>query len=370
MNTIIDIKQNNYQNIYRLFFQYDKVSKQQIARFLNLSLPTVVNNIGKLNKEGKIRECGQLESQGGRPAIAYELVKDAHIAIAVEIQNTQIKCAVLNLLGEIMLQKNSEFTFIEEQSYTLTLIQAIDQFITESRYAKSQILGIGLSVQGIAAKDGKSMLYSKAFPSDNFDIPTLDNHFDLPVMLFHDVKCAATAELWKAKYLNDAIYVFISEHLGGAHIINNQIDLGKNGFAGAFEHLQIYDNGNACYCGQKGCLETYCSLSALLQKNESEEQFFAQLRQKDFHYQQRWDIFLTNLAKGLNAVYLLLERDIILGGKIAPYLKDEDLVVLKQKMESYATFPQHDLNISIAQQQSYSTLIGAGLYFIKKGLRK
>ncbi|TNH16927.1 ROK family protein, partial [Testudinibacter sp. TR-2022] len=231
-------------------------------------------------------------------------------------------------------------------------------------YNIERILGVGISIQGIADKNRKSVLYGKILPGTYSCFESLQSYFTIPIMLFHDVRCAAAAELWQVKLIDNAIYVSISEHLGGALIINNQIDFGKKGYSGALEHLQIHHQGRNCYCGQKGCLETYCSLSALLDENETIEQFFKLLRCNNQEIKLRWDCFLDNLALGLNATYLLLERDIILGGDIASYLIDDDIMTLQHKIKKIATFPIDDKFIRIAQQQNNASVIGAGLPLI------
>ncbi|WP_032092375.1 ROK family protein [Necropsobacter rosorum] len=371
MSVIWDVKQSNYQNIYKLFFSYNQLSKPQIARLLNLSLPTVVNNIMELEKEGKIIEQGLLQSEGGRPATAYKLVSDAFVSIGVEIQQKMVKCVVIDLQGHILNQNKAEISFENNLKYIETLYHHIHSFIEYIGYDSERILGIGISVQGIADKNRQTILYGKILSGGYSYLKYLQPYFNMPVMLFHDVKCAATAELWQAKLIDNAIYVSISEHLGGALIINNQIDLGKKGYSGALEHLQIHRRGNSCYCGQKGCLETYCSLSALLKNhNETIEHFFQLLRENDQEVEQRWENFLNNLALGLNTAYLLLERDIILGGDIAPYLVMEDIVRLQSKIEKIATFPIDEDFIRIAQQQNNASAIGAGLPLVIEYLEK
>ncbi|AAU38020.1 ROK family transcriptional regulator [[Mannheimia] succiniciproducens] len=360
----LDIKHTNYRNIYRLFFQYNGLSKPQIVKLLNLSLPTVSNNIGELEAEGKIREGGFFQPQGGRPAIAYQLVENAFISIGVEIQKKNVRCLALNLQGNILAQKDTALYFENEPQYIESLCNIIHTFIRSLGCLYTQILGIGFSIQGIVSKDGQSMLYSRVLPGEHFDVKELQPYFDVPVKLFHDVKCAALTELWFSEQIDNAVYISISEHLGGAIIINNQIDLGKKGYSGALEHLQIHSEGNLCYCGQRGCLETYCSLSALLSPNETIEAFFKALRNKDELVLMRWDAFLEHLAKGLNTVYLLLERDIILGGEIAFYLIPEDLKILQEKILKLSTFPLEGDFIRIATQQKYTSAIGAALPFL------
>lgn len=361
---VLDIKQNNYRNIYQLFFQHGSLSKPQIVKLLGLSLPTVTNNITLLEQEGKIKENGLCQSQGGRPAIAYHLVEDAFISVGIEIQQQKIRCLAVDLQGNTISHNSTKLTYKDNLNYVQTLCRIVNQFIEQLPYQESQILGIGFSIQGITDKQSHAIIYGKLLSCDAFNLDNIQPHFSYPLKLLHDVKCAALAELHSSQKIDNAIYVSISEHLGGAIILNNQIDLGKQGYSGALEHLQIHPNGHQCYCGQTGCLETYCSLSALLLQNETIQQFFNLLRKQDPQVSQRWNTFLENLSLGLNAVYLLLERDIILGGEIAFYLDQQDLSLLQQKIRQKAPFPIEGDFIRIASRCQYPSAVGAALPFI------
>ncbi|MFU2047297.1 ROK family protein [Avibacterium gallinarum] len=362
---LIDIKEKNYRQIYKLFFENGALAKPQIAKTLGLSLPTVVHNINKLLFENKIKEYGLAPSQGGRPATAYTLIPDAFIAIGVEIQQKDIKVLALNLKGKTTALKIFPAPFSNTEKYITEICHHIHSFITEHQYEPQQILGIGISIQGIVNHTGDSILYGRVLDCEKLNIIQIQQHFNVPVKFFHDVKCAAAAELWTVKYIDNAIYVSISEHLGGAIILNNQIDLGKQGYSGALEHLQINPTGKACYCGKKGCLETYCSVSALIAPSESLTQFFTKLEQNDSNTLQRWNNYLDALAQGLNYVYLLLERDIILGGEIAQYLYQTDIIEqLQQRIEKLNPFPIKGQFIRIAEQHNNATAMGAALPFI------
>ena len=369
MSINIDIKQSNYQNIFKLFFFHNCLSKPQIVQLLNLSQPTVINNINQLEKEGKIKECGFEESSGGRPAMLYSLQENVAQTISVEIKQKQIRCAAINLLGKIEVQENYALNFANTQQYIEDLCTIINAFINNNNLNNESILGIGIAVQGIAHKSGKFMLYSKAAFSEYLAAYYIQPHLFQEIRLFHDVKSAALAELWNVKKIDNAIYISISEHLGGAIFINSEINFGKNGYSGALEHLIMDKNGSPCYCGKNGCLETYCSLTALLHKNETLEEFFAEVRANKAEALNRWQEFLKKLAEALNTVYLLLERDFILGGEIAEFLSENDIEFLKADMKHNATFPIEDVGISIAKQRN-STLIGAALPFIKEYLKK
>ena len=54
-------------------------------------------------------------------------------------------------------------------------------------------------------------------------------------------------------------------NLGGGIITNHQIHQGISMHSGTLEHICINPDGPLCYCGSRGCLETYCSANALEQ---------------------------------------------------------------------------------------------------------
>ena len=51
--------------------------------------------------------------------------------------------------------------------------------------------------------------------------------------------------------------------VGGGLIINDQIHNGRTNIAGEWGHHCIRPEGNSCYCGNRGCVETYLSGPAL-----------------------------------------------------------------------------------------------------------
>lgn len=359
----IDIKKNNYKIIYNLFFHNDKLSKQDVANLLNLSLPTVTQNLTKLEKEGLIKKDGLFQSQGGRPAAIYTLCADYVLSIGVEISLKKVKIVAVNLVGETVNIVTHKIVFKNTDEYFREISLYINNFINE-HLADRKILGIGISMQAIATTDGKQIIYGKISGCTNLQINVFQQYLDYPCKFFHDVKCAANREIWSQKNLKDAFYLSIGEHLGGALIIDRKIYLGLNGYSGAIEHIVINPKGKDCYCGKKGCLETYCSLSALLKDDETVSDFFYNLRQNKVGYSKRWQYFLNVLALTINHVHLLLNQKFIIGGNIAPYLLNEDIAYLYNIIKKESTFPLEENFINISHIPKDSVTVGAALPFI------
>ena len=66
--TALDIKQMNRSNIYMLLHRTGGQSRQAIANTLGLSLPTVVQNLTRMQQEGLVRDSGFQGNTGGRRA--------------------------------------------------------------------------------------------------------------------------------------------------------------------------------------------------------------------------------------------------------------------------------------------------------------
>jgi len=75
------IQHSNYSDIYHLLYDNEKLSKQDIADQLSLSLPTVSANLQKLTKQQLIVKNGQLKSTIGRRATAYSI--DPNVTLSV-----------------------------------------------------------------------------------------------------------------------------------------------------------------------------------------------------------------------------------------------------------------------------------------------
>ena len=60
----------------------------------------------------------------------------------------------------------------------------------------------------------------------------------------------------------------IGTGIGGAVIIDGQLQRGHSYSAGEIGHMTINFEGPDCKCGRKGCLETYCSSKAIINRTQ------------------------------------------------------------------------------------------------------
>ena len=90
----------------------------------------------------------------------------------------------------------------------------------------------------------------------------LSQRLDLAVVVENDVNAAALG----ARALDDAeyiAYISIGTGLAAGLVLGGRLRRGAHGAAGEVGHVPVDPRGVACQCGQRGCLETVASGSAL-----------------------------------------------------------------------------------------------------------
>ncbi|KAB8137552.1 ROK family transcriptional regulator [Gracilibacillus oryzae] len=363
--TLKDIKKSNYSAIFQLIYQNGKASKQDIASKLQLSLPTITQNLVRLEKEQLIKKSGQFQSSVGRRATAYAINENARVSLGIAIQKNIVNLLAINLLGDVICKKEIPLAFSTKDKYFQSLSIEVEAFVKEAHIMPEQVLGIGLAVQALTSSDGKTITYGKILDCTGLKIEAISQYLRYPCKFMHDAKCAATTELWMREEIGDAVYLSIGTHLGGAIIINNQIEMGEEGHSGTMEHMTLHSNGPACYCGKNGCMETYCSVSALLNENETIEAFFNGLHEGKNENEQRWNLFLDHLAYSINNIKLVINRKFILGGHLSSYLTDADLDILHKKVADRSAFPSKHPFIQISRSPKQGVPKGAALPFIR-----
>ncbi len=363
--TVSDIKKNNLTLIYNLIYSSGKISKQEIASHLNLSLPTVTQKIVKLEEKGLVIKEGYFESSVGRRAVAYSIRSNARIAIGVGIHQNQVRILSIDLKGEVCGTSRFDIPYANREEYYKEVAYKIKDFILEQNYLLDQILGIGFAIQGLTSVDGQKITYGDTLGYTGLDISAFSRYLNSHCAFFHDAKCAAETELWVNDSISNALYLSVGNHLGGAMIANGKVWMGENGHCGAAEHMQLVPDGRECYCGARGCIETYCSLGALLNPQEKIGDFFEVLRQGDAEHMRRWDEFLNYLSNALNNLHILLDTPVILGGEISHFLVQEDLEKLQDLTTRRVVFSNRENFIQVSLYPKDSISVGAALHYIQ-----
>lgn len=235
-----------------------------LAKELDLSVPTVTKFISEMCEEGYINDYGKLETSGGRHPSIYGLNPESGYFIGVDIKKFAINIGLINFKGDMLeLNMNTPYKFENTQEALERLCDLIKNFIKETEVNKDKIMNICINISGrVNPESGYS--FSMFNFSEQPLAEVLAKKIGFPVCIDNDTRAMTYGEYMKGNVTGEKniIFVNISWGLGIGIIIDGKIYTGKSGFSGEFGHVNAFDNEIICHCGKKGCLETEASGSA------------------------------------------------------------------------------------------------------------
>lgn len=369
--TTMSVRKINRNKVYNYIYQKQSTFKLQIVQDLQMGLSTVSQNLKLLEEEGLIERNGFFDSTGGRKAQAIQIVRTAGISIGIGILRKMIHIAAIDLYGDFVFKETIDFPYIPEAAYYKQLNCYLEEFITKNNLPKDKILGVSIATQGIISSDGESVNYGVLMDNINMKLANFQEYISYPCRLEHDSKAAAYLEAWNHKEISNAAVVILNRNLGGALIINGIVHHGDHMRSGIIEHLCINNGGPLCYCGNRGCLETYCSANALESASEmSIPDFFHKLRNEkgSSTLSQIWDDYLNHLAFAIHNLNIILDSSVIISGYLAPYFTEEDVVYLLSQINQSNPFPLKREQLILGTHGQYTPAAGAALHYVKKFL--
>ena len=364
--TNISVKKINRSKVYQYIYRKKITSKLQIVQDLQMGLSTVSQNLNLLEQDGLIEKNGYFESTGGRKANAIQIVSDFRISIGIGILKNMFHITAVDLYGNTLYTNTIPFPYSNTPDYYKQVTDKIKEFIATNQYDEEKILGVSIATQGITSPDHSTVLYGNIMNNTGMILEDFSRYLPYPCYLEHDSKSAAFLELWKHPELDSAVVFLLNRNLGGAIITNHQIHQGSSMHSGTIEHICINPDGPLCYCGNRGCLETYCSANALEQAaGMNIKDFFSLLREKKSpQLTQIWKDYLHHLAFAMKNINLIIDAPIIISGYLAPYFLEDDIAYLTKHINVSSPFALNKEHIFVGTNGQYTPAIGAALFYV------
>ena len=366
--TTIALKKINRSKIYQYIYRSKLTSKLQIVQELQMGLSTVSQNLNLLENEGLIEKNGYFDSTGGRKANAIQIVSDFRISIGVGILKNMFHITAIDLYGNTVYTDTIPLTYSNTAAYYQQITDKVKDFIDKNQYPENKILGVSIATQGITSPDNTTVIYGNIMNNTGMRLKDFSRHLPYPCHLEHDSKSAAFLELWNHPELDSAVVLLLNRNLGGAIITNHQIHQGRSMHSGTIEHICVNPDGPLCYCGNRGCLETYCSANSLEQASGMTiKEFFPLLREKRSpQLIQIWEDYLKHLAFAMKNLNLVIDAPIIISGYLAPYFTEKDTDYLLEQINSMTPFELEKEQLLVGTHGQYTPAIGAALFYVKE----
>lgn len=247
--------------------------------------------------------------------------------LGIDFGGTNVKFALFN-------EDGSTYKFVVKRLSELKNENGLlENFLEETRNFVSgqKLRSGGLSIKGLVDRQTGRLLEDVGAANDFKGInlrEAFGAKLHLPFAVDNDARSYAMGE-WKfgaGRGMNSVIVMTLGTGVGCAAIINGKLFSSDSPVSGVLGgHLSIDRNGPECPCGNKGCLELYCSASAFekevlsrfpeLKEFENPLKIFCELTDVNPEYKLLLKDFQENLAIGIvNAIHAYGTDKIILGG--------------------------------------------------------
>lgn len=370
--TTSEVRKYNKNRIFRLIYNSNSISRQEIADKLGLSLPTINQNIKLLKEEGLILLEGNFDSTGGRKAQMITVNAAARYAVSVNICPLEIRTSLIDLNGEIKDEISLKTEFATDSEYGVKVSELVENVIKANHISKDNLLGVGITMPGVFNEDNSMIIFSPPLKVKNYKTENITKHIQYDYIVQNDARANAFADYWYSHKnentvrdeLEEKLYLMVSDGVGGACVSNNTIMKGEHNRYGEFGHMTLYPGGKKCMCGRNGCFEGYVSTKNISTDiGMTLDEFFEKVEEKDDKCTRLFDEYLDNLTTGINNLYVIFDRDIIIGGVMSRYLTGyvDDI---KARLVSKFSFDTDGSYFSLSQCTSKRADTGAAIMFL------
>lgn len=188
------------------------------------------------------------------------------VVLGIDIGGTYTKVGLVDRSGKIHFEDQIDTRGYETIEF---FIEALHHHIGESmkKLKKSyQMAGIGVGAPNGNYYSGSIENAPNLAWKGKIDfVPLMEKQFGIPTVVTNDANAAALGEMLfgHANGLQNFLMITLGTGLGSGLVVNGSLIYGHDGFAGELGHVRAVDNGRACGCGKRGCLETYVSATGI-----------------------------------------------------------------------------------------------------------
>lgn len=192
--------------------------------------------------------------------------------IGVDIGGMSVKAGVVDENGKI-LASNRRKTGETAEKIVELLTEQINELLLGLNIKAQDLSGIGIGSPGIVDSENGIVKKSCNLPFTEFNlVKAMRAYFDMPVKLSNDANVAALGEaiFGCAKDCKDSVMFTLGTGVGGGIVINNKLYEGGCSAGAELGHVTLVSGGEPCNCGRRGCIESYCSATALIRQTKEE----------------------------------------------------------------------------------------------------
>ncbi len=295
--------------------------------------------------------------------------------LGLDLGGTNLKMGIFDESGEEQKFRNVPVSEIPDQGGLWQgILETAASFATSHRLS-----GVGLSIKGLVASDGTmcdDIGLAALFRGQNLK-HSLQDRFGLPSRVVNDARAYGWGEykFGSGKGSKVMICLTLGTGVGCSIVSDGKPWMGADPTGGILGgHISIDRNGPECACGNRGCLEGYCSAPALRErivKAHSElvdekdvlASFFSNIRKGEEAYKPVLEAWASDLTLGIVSLVHTCGADLVVIGGGVSESSDVYLPLVRDLVHQRAwTWPRGRTRIETAALDNRAAALGAAFF--------
>ena len=195
------------------------------------------------------------------------------VYIGIDLGGTNIAVGVVSEAGSILAEAGCKTLASRPyQAIVKDMADLVRRVLLKARVSEDEVRSIGIGIPGVVDDQGI------VFNCTNLgwvNVPLraeMQKYIHKPVCIDNDANCAALAEsvAGVSAGCKSSVFITLGTGVGGGIIVNGKLWSGGHGRAGEIGHMCLVPDGVPCTCGRNGCVERYCSGTALIRTAKQE----------------------------------------------------------------------------------------------------
>jgi predicted NBD/HSP70 family sugar kinase len=354
------------------------ITRADLARLTGLTPQAVSNISAELRDAGLIREGNRRQGLRGQPAIELSLEPKGGYAIGLNLGHQTLSGVLVDLAGAVIASNTLP---IEAPVPPLDILvdameAAVEGLLAQALLPRNRLWGVGCGLPGLV-RDGVLTVDTMAMDGERPRYPlaqSLGARLNLPVIAENDARAAAIGErlYGVGREARHFFFLHFGFGIGGGMIVDGEQYRGGSGGAGEIGHMIVKPGGRPCSCGNRGCLEQYCSLFAAAETVSGTERTADQIRPEELsaclsEEEPRFMAWLQEAAQHLRVAIHNIEimydpEIVVIGGGLPKQVLDRLVSLTHPLLPSVYPDARRTLpRLSVATAQNMPALGAAAL---------
>ena len=308
-------------------------------------------------------------------------------AIGIDVGGTNLAVGVVDEQGRILAESSRPTGVGRPYEEIIADMAACGlEAVEKAGLILDEVDRIGVGIPGVANKEGV-VIFCTNMGWHNVPLTQeMQKHINKPVYIDNDATVAALAEsvAGVSKDTHSSVFITLGTGVGGGIILGGQPWSGFHGVGSEVGHMMFKSGGDLCTCGNRGCLERYCSATALIRmgrealKEHPESVMMAlcgnnpeklnaknvidAARQGDAAGVKAFEEYTHYLAQAIATLVSFLDPEVIVIGGGVCKAGDFLLNAITEKVPQYIMFKDLPYSrIELARLGSEAGIIGAAM---------